>query len=875
MRYGILFTICCCYCLAANAQEPDSAILRKKLSPLLLQSKARVAMDTPATWWIVVTDTAQFKAHLAKNKLAVEIIGEYGPSRLLVVRTTRRLLIDKLLNHSSVIFADQPRIPKEEQAINTLDKTTNRVNTVHGNYPVLNGDGLVVSVKENKPDTTDIDFKGRYLSTSLSSSTVTQHAGVMSTIIGGGGNSDYTGKGAAWGVTLSSSSFATLLPDANSAYQQYNIAVQNHSYGTGIENFYGADAAAYDASSMANPHLLHVFSAGNAGNQTSTQGLYAGIAGYANITGSFKMGKNLLTTGAINGIYQAEALSSKGPAYDGRIKPELVALGEDGSSGAAALTSGISLLVQQAYKNTTGQLPPAPLVKAILLNTADDVAAPGIDFQTGYGSVNAFKAVQATQQGLYANGNIGQGQTYTTALSIPAGIRQVKITLCWYDPPATPNAPKALTNDLDLELINTNTNEHWEPWVLSHFPHADSLAKLPVRKRDSLNNNEQITLNNPAPGTYTIQIKGYAIPSGTQAFTVSWYLDTADRFRWCYPVKADPVRGGENNTLRWSATFNNNNPGRIEYSTDGGHQWQLISNNTDLAKGYYTWPAPDTFTTALLKITTGSQSFLSDTFSISSRLKASTGFNCPDSFLLTWNKPAGVDRFVVYTLGDKYLSPLLTTTDTNLVLKKAANPALHYTVAPLLSGGFTGLKAYTFDYTAQGVGCYIKSFLADLVNNTTRLLFELGTRYAIQKITIEKLGNTGYNDLQSIAPVTALQYQLMDNALQRGVNTYRLKILRSDGSFIYSQPESVYYFKDAGYIVYPNPVRGSTMLHILTAEPGNSSIVLFNTAGQQVLQRKLVEVHEQLPLHALQKGVYFYIIRKDGMKEQTGSVFVY
>lgn len=875
MRYGILLTICCCYCLAVNAQEPDSTVLRKKLSPLLLLSKARVADDLPATWWIVVTDTEQFKAYLAKNKLPVEITGEYGPARLLVVRTNRRLLISKLLNNPSVVFADQPRIPKEEQAINTLDNTTNQVNTVHGIYPALNGHELVVSVKENKPDTTDIDFKGRYLSTPLSSPTVTQHAGIMSTIIGGGGNSDHTGKGAAWGVTLSSSSFASLLPDANSAYQQYNIAVQNHSYGTGIENYYGADAAAYDASSIANPHLLHVFSAGNSGNQTSTQGPYTGIAGYANITGSFKMGKNILTAGAINGLYQVEALSSKGPAYDGRVKPELVAFGEDGSSGAAALTSGIALLVQQAYKNNTGQLPPAPLVKTLLLNTADDVAAPGIDFQTGYGSVNAFKAILATQQGLYASDHIAPGQTHTTALTIPAGIRQVKITLCWYDPPATPNTPKALVNDIDLELVNTTTGEHWQPWVLSHFTHADSLAKLPVRKRDSLNNNEQITLDNPAPGTYAIQVKGYAIPSGTQAFTIAWHLDTADRFRWYYPVKADYIRGGENNTLRWSATFNNNTPGQLEYSTDGGHQWQLISNNANLAKGYYTWPAPDTFTTALLKVTAGSQSFVSDTFSISSRLRASTGFNCPDSFLLTWNKPAGVESFMVYTLGDQYLSPLLTTTDTNVVLKKATYPALHYTVAPLLSGGFTGLKAYTFDYTTQGVGCYIKSFLADLVNNAARLLLELGTRYAIQKITIEKLGNAGYNDLQSIEPVTALQYQLTDNALHRGVNTYRVKILRTDGTVIYSQPESIYHFQDAGYIVYPNPVRSGTMLHILTATPGNSSIVLFNAAGQQVLQRKLVEVHEQLPLQALQKGVYFYMIRKDGHKEQTGSVLVY
>lgn len=853
------------------AQEKTA--ISRKLSPLLKASKTPV--DQEGIYWIATTDVRLFKDFLSSHKLYGIIRQEYPATKLLVIHTTRALIDSLILPSTLVSFADIHRIPKEESVLNSVDNSTNQINTVHGLYPALNGNGLIVSVKENKPDTTDIDLTGRYLTTSLSSPTISQHAGIMSTLIGGGGNSDYSGKGAAWGATLSSSDFASLLPDANTAYQQYHITVQNHSYGTGVENYYGADAAAYDASSMANPGLLHVFSAGNSGNQTSTQGAYSGIPGYANLTGSFKMGKNMITTGAINGLYQVETLSSKGPAYDGRVKPELVAFGEDGSSGAAAITSGIALLVQQTLKNVTGQLPAASLVKAILLTTADDIGTPGIDFQTGYGKVNALKAVEAAQQGSYVSGNIAQGQTHTTPLTIPAGIQQVKLTLCWYDAPAAPNAAKALVNDIDLELINTSTGEHWQPWVLSHAAHIDSLAKEPVRKKDSLNNNEQITLNNPTPGEYIIQVKGNSIPSGPQAFTLAWRLDTADRFRWYNPIKADLVRGGENNVIRWASSFSTNNPATLEYSTDGGHRWELISDHADLTRGYHPWTAPDTCTTALLKITTGTHSFLSDTFSLCSRIKANTGFNCSDSFLLTWNRPAGINRFVVYGLTGNYLSPLLTTMDTNVVLSKTANPSLNYTVLPLLTNGYSGMKAYTFNYTAQGVACYIKRFLADLADNTASLMIELGTLYAVQKITVEKLGISGYSNLQSIEPVNTLQYQLTDNTLHRGVNTYRLKIQRTDGTAIYSQPETVYHLQDAGYIVYPNPVSAGAMLHILTAIPGNSSITLFNATGQQVLQKALTELHEQIPLLTLQRGIYFYLIRKDGQKEQTGSVFIY
>src|SRR5204863_2806673 len=84
----------------------------------------------------------------------------------------------------------------------------------------------------------------------------------------------------------------------------------------------------------------------------------------------------------------------RGPAYDGRLKPELVAFGEDGSSGAAALVSGTALLLQQLYKQITGVLPPNSLVKAILINSADDVGNPEVDYKNGFGSLNTNNALK-------------------------------------------------------------------------------------------------------------------------------------------------------------------------------------------------------------------------------------------------------------------------------------------------------------------------------------------------------------------------------------------------------------------------------------------------------------------------------------------------
>ena len=142
----------------------------------------------------------------------------------------------------------------------------------------------------------------------------------MATMMAGGGNTWYNTKGAAWGSNLSSASFQNLFPEPNSYYQTSSILIQNHSYGTVVENYYGPEAVGYDASVINNNSLLHFFSAGNSGTFASTTGQYSGIAGYANLTGNFKQAKNIITVGHTDSFGIVLAPSSKGPAFDGRVK---------------------------------------------------------------------------------------------------------------------------------------------------------------------------------------------------------------------------------------------------------------------------------------------------------------------------------------------------------------------------------------------------------------------------------------------------------------------------------------------------------------------------------------------------------------------------
>lgn len=854
-------------------QAQHSLILaNRKLSPVLQNNRKLFANKEEQVFWIVTSNIDSAKNYFNTKKLPIRILRELAGG-LLVVSAKGGTVDSMVLPLSFVRFVDIPRQPHEELAVTPFDNSLNTINLVHSRFPQLNGNNFVVSIKENKPDTTDIDFRGRYISSPLSSASVTSHASYMGTIIAGGENSFFTSVGVAPAASFISSSFNSLLPDADADYKKYGVTVQNHSYGTGIENYYGADAAAYDASIINNPGLLHVFSSGNSGNLNST-GPYAGIANMANITGSFKMAKNIITVGATDSFGSVSFLSSRGPAYDGRIKPELVAFGEDGSSGAAAHTSGAVLLLQQYYKEKKGSLPPASLVKAVLVNSADDKGAKGPDYLSGFGSLNTYKAVQAMVNEQYYAGLVAQGGQQTFSLSVPANTRQLKLTICWTDPPATVNAARALVNDLDVELVNNGNGQVWQPWVLSPAPIIDSLLLPAVRKKDTLNNVEQITLDNPAGGTYTIRVKGFSVPAGSQAFFIAWQTAAADQFQWQFPVSVDQVKGGEENLVRWSSTFNPT-AGLLEYSVNKGLSWQKINNAAAVAAGYAYWPAPDTCSTALLRMTINGQVFMSDTFTISSPISVKVGFNCPDSAMLFWDPVRGINQYAVYRLGDKYLQPLLTTTDTSVIIRQPGND-LWYTVAPVISPTRQGMKAYTINFQMQGVDCYLKNFLVDLQNgNTGFLTAEIGTTYNVKSITFEKHINRIYQPLKTFQPVTELTFSLVDNNLADGVNTYRVKIELTNGKIIYSDPQSIYYFLTTRYIVFPNPVKKTGALSVLTKEePVNTYLLLFNAVGQQVLQYRLTQTVETISLPGLQGGIYFILIKKNGKKEFTGKVIV-
>ncbi len=846
-----------------------------KLSPQLIKGSLSPQPTKYAAFNIKVSDFLTFDSFALAHKDQITLEKKVESLNIIRISCSFDFVFSILVNLEVITYIESAgRTIHLESPIIDFDNSVNTINLTHAEYPLINGVGLTVSIKEDKYNDQDIDLSGRSVSTNISSNNISQHATEMATLIGGAGNSFFSGKGAVPKVFLSSADNSNLEPDLD-AYGRYNISVQNHSYGVGIENFYGADAAAYDNSMFAYPALLHIFSSGNSGDQAPVDGLYAGLSGVANLTGSFKMAKNIITVGSIDVLGKVAPLSSKGPAYDGRVKPELVAYGESGSSEASAITSGTAILVQNAFSEThNGKLPENALVKAILINSAKDVDAPGIDFSSGYGSVDAFRSVQNILWQKYFSGTLAQGQDKTFLLNIPDSTRNLKVTLVWNDPPSSPNAFRSLVNDLDLTMENNLTGEKWLPWVLNSFPDFDSLRQLPHRGRDSINVVEQISVATPFPGQYTIHVSGKKIVFGDQSFYVSYQWDTLDHFKWTYPTSIDFMGQQGSNTFRWDGIYSGNPIGKLEYSCDNGGTWKLIDSEVNVNNHFYPWTPPDTFSMALAKMTVCGKTYISDIFSFSSPMQLQVDFDCADSLMLNWNRVKGINQYRMYSLISNDLKPVDYTNDTSIILSKQSGYP-YYAVTAVLTNNVEGVKSYTINVPDLGAACYITIFDAYLQGDTSvNLTLKLMSIYNIKHIYFEKKTSFGWVMLKNDSLINAMTFLCTDLQPILGVNIYRARIEFENGSNITSVPQTIYYLGANYIIVAPNPTKANEHFKVISKVTYGFTLSITDIVGHILYENKFPKQIETISNPNWAQGIYIITLRGNSGKIYSSKFIV-
>ena len=580
-----------------------------------------------------------------------------------------------------------------------------RSNFLSANGLKYTGAGVDVAIGDDGGIGPHIDFQGRKGGIHTAGDGGNHGDHVAGTILGAG-NLNPRHRGMAYGATLHEWDYWDAIFSFPQSYTQDEIRITSQSLGNGCNAGYNSLAQLVDRQSRTHESLIHVFSAGNSGGSNC-----GGIAGgWQTITGGIKSGKNVLAVGAVDDNGNRASFSSKGPATDGRIKPDLCAVGVSvqstlpnhtyassiGTSMACPGVSGTLAQLYEAYRDLfNGSEPPGGLMKAILLNTASDKGNPGPDFSYGWGVINARAAYQCLSERRFLSDAVDQGGTVSHTLSIPTGSQRARLMLYWTDPEASLSASSALVNDLDITVEGPD-GTIFLPWLLDAgpTPTTHSCQASATRGVDSKNNMEQVEISLPVAGEYQVQISGSHVPQGPQAYYLVYeWID--DAVTLTYPLGGESWVPGELERIHWDAE-GNSGFFSLEYSTNGGHNWQPVASVGGSARSHM-FTIPNTITgQGMVRISRAGISSQSGSFFSVLPVPQNLQINglCRGVVELGWDHVSGAMAYEVFQLGTSYMKSIgKSTTEDFQIHGLKPDSTYWFSVRALGTDGAKGRRA--------------------------------------------------------------------------------------------------------------------------------------------------------------------------------------
>ncbi|MCH2133998.1 MAG: S8 family serine peptidase [Phycisphaerales bacterium] len=471
-------------------------------------------------------------------------------------------LVVEIPRGSLASLGEEPKIRWVEPALPPLQTTSDDARSAVNVAPLydspwsLSGDGVRLGIVEVEFPDAHADLAGRltFHGSGFTGGHPTHVAGIMA---GNGQESAGQYQGMANQALIDAYTLSTLSgylfysnPGtlANAYSTQMGLggaAAMNQSMGinVGLNEFpcwllgdYGATSALLDNLVRGEQGMpfVSVWAAGNERAYDHCSALYGTV-------GPPACAKNVITVGAVySNTSNPTWFSGWGPTDDGRIKPDLVAPGSQvggdggitscsegggysvrsGTSMATPVVTGIIGLMAEALEQASGGSRTAlpSTIRMILCHTAEDRGNIGPDYQTGWGLVDAEKAVAEIAIQHWIEEEISSGEVFmkTVDLTPDQATSPLKVTMAWDDPASVPGNDAGLIDDLDLMLQAPDGTLHY-PWTLQP---SDPEAPAVRNSADRENNIEQVVVDQPDAGAWNIIVAAGQLQGGSQVFSL-------------------------------------------------------------------------------------------------------------------------------------------------------------------------------------------------------------------------------------------------------------------------------------------------------------------------------------------------------------------
>ncbi|HSC53751.1 MAG TPA: S8 family serine peptidase [Phnomibacter sp.] len=595
--------------------------------------------------------------------------------------------INKLANLPFVAYVQA--VPPPDKILNQSSRSMSHTSMLAASLANggrnLSGLGITVGVGDDTDPTFHPDLMDRVIN--HTPGIVNNHGAHTTGTVAGAGIILPQYAGYAPQATIISQWTSGIWQNAATYTQDYNMVVTNNSYGNivgdcSLAGAYDLYSQLLDQQAFSFPKLLNVFASGNDGENTCSPFPQH----YATVLSGMQSGKNTITVGRTDYSQLASGSSSSGPVKDGRLKPEIVALGEaivsdrgqfsinsaystewGTSMSAPAITGGLVLLNERYRQLQGNQIPNGALMKALLLNGARDIGTPGPDYRSGYGMMHLENSLRMLEQHNYSEKSMTQGAVHDTIITVPAGTAQLKVMLYWHDPAANVLAAKTLVNDIDLTVIAPGGGTNF-PLVLNANPGSVAAAATPGA--DHVNNSEQVVINNPAPGNYTIRASGYDVTVASPQQYTMVFDNVPTGISISVPFKGESWTTGSNIPISWNYNGTATGTFTLEYSLDNGSSWTVINNNIANDLRFYQWAPPASITTtALMRITqngsgetftTGNINFIP----VTGVALAPANEQCEGYIKMNWNTVAGADNYAIILKQGAAMKTIATVSPT-------------------------------------------------------------------------------------------------------------------------------------------------------------------------------------------------------------------